>query len=189
MARDANVDDIRKAYLKLSLRYHPDKNPIEQAAEYNALFTLIKRAYEVLSDAQERAWYDRHREAILKAEEHDQLEKETEAVDLLQYFTTSCYSTYDESPTGFYTVFQHAFEQIAAEEMRHAENVQNVNIPLFGNSTSTDADVKAFYDFWSIFSTFKYVCQTGKHTWESQCRSKCATSCMKMSLFNRSQVV
>lgn len=57
-------DEIRKAYRRLALRFHPDKNP-DDVESANERFRLIQAAYEVLSDDQERAWYDAHREQIL----------------------------------------------------------------------------------------------------------------------------
>ena len=63
--RDADDDTLKKSYRKLALRYHPDKNIAnEEAAKQK--FQLIQQAWEVLSDPQERAWYDRHRDQILK---------------------------------------------------------------------------------------------------------------------------
>lgn len=53
----ATSDEIRKAYRKLALRFHPDKNPDDVEAAQKR-FLLIQSAYEVLSDEQERAWYD-----------------------------------------------------------------------------------------------------------------------------------
>lgn len=62
--QDATDDDLKKSYRKLALKWHPDKNP-DNAEEAKKQFQLIQAAYEVLSDPQERAWYDKHRDAIL----------------------------------------------------------------------------------------------------------------------------
>jgi curved DNA-binding protein len=54
--RKASVDDIRKAYRKLAMQFHPDKNPGDKKAEDK--FKEINEAYQVLSDEQKRARYD-----------------------------------------------------------------------------------------------------------------------------------
>ncbi|MBK9604016.1 MAG: DnaJ domain-containing protein [Anaerolineales bacterium] len=54
--RKASTDDIRKAYRKLAMQYHPDKNPGDKKAEDK--FKEINEAYQVLSDEQKRARYD-----------------------------------------------------------------------------------------------------------------------------------
>ncbi len=56
VARKASADDIRKAYRKLAMQHHPDKNPGDKKAEDK--FKEINEAYQVLSDDQKRARYD-----------------------------------------------------------------------------------------------------------------------------------
>jgi curved DNA-binding protein len=55
--RSASEDDIRKAYRKLAMKYHPDRNPNDKQAEER--FKEINEAYQVLSDTTKRAHYDR----------------------------------------------------------------------------------------------------------------------------------
>ncbi|MCL5953810.1 MAG: molecular chaperone DnaJ [Nitrospirae bacterium] len=56
VSRSASADEIKKAYRKLAMQYHPDRNPGDKAAE--AQFKLINEAYEVLGDAKKRQVYD-----------------------------------------------------------------------------------------------------------------------------------
>ena len=55
--RNASAEEIRKAYRKLAMQYHPDRNPDDKQAEER--FKEINEAYQVLNDAQKRAHYDR----------------------------------------------------------------------------------------------------------------------------------
>lgn len=57
LAKGASEDDIKKAYRKLAMKYHPDRNPDDKSAEEK--FKEASEAYEVLSDGQKRAAYDR----------------------------------------------------------------------------------------------------------------------------------
>ncbi len=54
--RDVSVDDLKKAYRKLALQFHPDRNPGNKEAEEK--FKEISEAYEILSDPQKRQTYD-----------------------------------------------------------------------------------------------------------------------------------
>ena len=56
VGKNASDDEIKKAYRKLEIKYHPDKNPGDKEAE--AKFKEISEAHEVLSDKQKRARYD-----------------------------------------------------------------------------------------------------------------------------------
>ncbi len=64
VSRDANGDEVKRAYRKLAMQYHPDKNPGDKGAEKK--FRDIAQAYEVLSDNQKRAAYDRYGHAAFE---------------------------------------------------------------------------------------------------------------------------
>ncbi len=58
LARTATEVEIKKAYRRLAMKFHPDRNPDDHEAEEK--FKECKEAYEVLTDAQKRAIYDQH---------------------------------------------------------------------------------------------------------------------------------
>ena len=59
VARGASPDEIKKAYRRLALEWHPDRHPEEKRAEAEARFKRVSEAYEVLSDPEKRERYDR----------------------------------------------------------------------------------------------------------------------------------
>ena len=65
VARSAGESDIKKAYRRLAMKYHPDRNPGDKSAEEK--FKEAKEAYEVLSDTAKRGVYDQHGHAGIDA--------------------------------------------------------------------------------------------------------------------------
>src|SRR5450432_174285 len=63
ISRDASDQEIKTAYRKLAMQHHPDRNPDNPAAEEK--FKEASEAYQVLSDAQKRAGYDRYGHAAV----------------------------------------------------------------------------------------------------------------------------
>src|SRR3954469_13909243 len=57
IAKSASAEEIKKSYRKVAMQHHPDRNPGDKAAEEK--FKEAAEAYEVLSDADKRAQYDR----------------------------------------------------------------------------------------------------------------------------------
>lgn len=66
VSRDASENEIKKAYKKAALRYHPDKNPDNREAA-EAKFKNVSEAYEVLSDPEKRAAYNNYGKAAFQA--------------------------------------------------------------------------------------------------------------------------
>jgi len=60
VAKNASDEDIKKAYRKLAMKYHPDRNQGDGAKKAEESFKEVKEAYEMLSDAQKRAAYDQY---------------------------------------------------------------------------------------------------------------------------------
>ncbi|XP_030458283.2 uncharacterized protein LOC115678918 [Syzygium oleosum] len=67
--RNASDDDLKKAYKRLAMIWHPDKNPTSKRSEAEAKFKQISEAYDVLSDSQKRQIYDLYGEEALKSDQ------------------------------------------------------------------------------------------------------------------------
>lgn len=93
----ASDSEIRSKYLRLARTWHPGMNPvywlysefadknIGNEEEADKKFKEINEAYEVLSNPQERAWYDSHREQILRGGSTDSVAREE--INLWPYFS------------------------------------------------------------------------------------------------------
>jgi len=151
--KDADDSQIKTAYRKLALKWHPDKN-LDNSEYAKEQFQFVQQAYEVLSDRQERAWYDNHREQILRGSNAD---FEDNSLDVYQYFTTTCFKGYNDEEDGFYTIYRHVFEEITREDIEYMDDKEEFcEIPLFGNSNSDyDEVVGPFYAYWMSYSTKK----------------------------------
>lgn len=146
LPHDASDEDVRRAYRKIALVWHPDKN-LHRPEEAHTRFQEIQNAYAVLSDRAERAWYDTHKDAILRGGSSDD-GGEGQLINLFSYFTPSAFGEYDDSPTGFYTVYRKLFEQLAAEEQRFAGegfHPADFSFPRFGSAD--------FYEFWGMYTS------------------------------------
>ncbi|KAK3054867.1 hypothetical protein LTR09_004025 [Extremus antarcticus] len=166
LQRQATEDEIKKAYRRKALELHPDRNYGQEEAATKT-FAEVQAAYEVLSDPQERAWYDSHESAVLRGDDgpgQDQTPsyqniKITSADDLarlVRKFNSNV--QFDDSPSGFFGFVRETFEQLAKEEEVAAdwENVDASDYPSFGHKDdSYDDVVKSFYSAWSSFSTVK----------------------------------
>ncbi|VUC20699.1 unnamed protein product [Clonostachys rosea] len=159
---------IKKAYRRKALELHPDRN-LDNVAVATQKFAEVQSAYEVLSDPQERAWYDSHRDAILRGEDADgaggdqpstfrnvRLTSTEEILSLMRRFNTTI--PFNDEPTGFYGIARETFEHLVLEEQAAADfdDVECPDYPTFGQSDDDyDTVVKTFYSSWANFSTRK----------------------------------
>lgn len=155
---------IKKAYRKKALELHPDRNYGNVEATTKQ-FADVQSAYEVLSDLQERAWYDSHRDAILRDQDNifgDRYEhnvRTTTADDVIRIFANFRGKLdFTGSNTGFYAVLGRTFDALAREEELACEweGLDPITYPSFGHADDAyDGVVRPFYAAWNGFATQK----------------------------------
>ncbi|KAI5204779.1 DnaJ-domain-containing protein [Aureobasidium subglaciale] len=169
--RDATEDEIKKAYRRKALELHPDRNygNVEAAT---SMFAEVQSAYEVLSDPQERAWYDSHESQILRGDDPStggagagageyeygnvKMTSSEDLARMLRKFNSSV--DFTDAPSGFFGYLRETFDQLAKEEeaAAHWEHVDLPDYPSFGHKDDHYDDVpKSFYAVWLSFSTRK----------------------------------
>ena len=160
VGRDATEGELKKAYRKLALEWHPDKNQ-HRASEAEERFKEIRGAYETLSDPNERAWYDSHREAILKAGKHaggGEDARPEDEIDLMPYFTAAVFRGFGDDEGSFYGVYGGLFGALDKQEQAAslaAGKEHFAAAPPFGGPDAEWTVVKKFYNHWAMFSTMK----------------------------------
>lgn len=172
----AEADEIRKAFRKQALKWHPDKNAGSEDASKR--FVKIQAAYDVLSDDQERAYYDSHRGSIGADDQEsdaDFRERAKRAANsktairltskqLMRFFDPSMWNgDVSDGPNGFYAIYRTLFETISQSEMYatapHGEPALSTpeDYPSFGNSytmyDATDGTLKRFYSAFLGFAS------------------------------------
>ncbi|KIW87371.1 uncharacterized protein Z519_12007 [Cladophialophora bantiana CBS 173.52] len=171
--RTATDEEIKKAYRRKALELHPDRN-YGNVEETTRLFAEIQSAYEVLSDPQERAWYDSHRDILLRGDQaagpgadeffyNIRMTTTEEVLKLMMKFNGRL--EYSNAPSGFYGGLNDFFKQLAKEEDAACQwgNEDPVEYPEFGLKDDDYEDVvRPFYAAWNGFATKK------SYSWKDQ---------------------
>ncbi|KAI0346304.1 DnaJ-domain-containing protein [Trametopsis cervina] len=173
---NATADEIKKSFRRLALIHHPDKNH-DNVEEATQRFATLQQAYEVLSDEQERAWYDSHRASLVPepdaASVFEDIKRGASAPrgrdrgltvrHLAQFLSPTIFDGFDESDKGFYNIYRNLFKRLAYDESLWSETPLE-EYPQFGDSSwpwlpaskeETSGAARTFYNFWTNFVTDK----------------------------------
>lgn len=152
VSKNAELEEIKASYRALALKLHPDKNG--GSAEANERFKALQASWEVLRNPQERAWYDSHREQILRANNPNDEVQDSEEINLFHYFAPNCYQGYEDTEDGFFRVYKGCFDMIGMAEKNACED-DKFYYPEFGDRNTSFQVLKAFYQYWSNFVTVR----------------------------------
>jgi DnaJ homolog subfamily A member 5 len=164
LEQNCNQDEIKKAYRLMARKHHPDKNGNTDEATRH--FQAINNANTVLSDPQERAWYDDHREDILYGASAGEQGNDDVNFDTSNFVSPFAYDTFQPgSERSFWEVYHQAFEEInRQEQIAHSrrrpdddkkKKAEFQPRPPFGGPTMSVAETKRFYNSWFSFTTKK----------------------------------
>lgn len=155
--RNVSTDNLKKAYKKQALKWHPDRN-LNNTKVAEERFKQISSAYTILSDKHERAFYDCHRQSILQGSDprkYDHMCNETNIAgtpDLMSYFSPFIFDGFDDNfianPDSFYNIYQSIIDQIVKFEKLSLKKT-----PKLGNSLQSFTRLKKFYTYWKRFRT------------------------------------
>lgn len=152
---------IKKAYRRKALELHPDKN-YGNVEEATALFAEVQSAYEILSDPQERAWYDSHKDAGgtggdagVQGPENSRFTAAADVMSLIMKFNPRM--EFSDAPTGFFGGLNDTFSRLASEELVacRLDDLEPIHYPSFGRKDDAPDSVRRFYAAWSSFATKK----------------------------------
>lgn len=169
----ATADEIRRSFRRLALIHHPDKNH-EDPEGATRRFATLQQAYEVLSDEQERAWYDSHRSSLAPEPDAETVVNDIKkgtapsrardrglTVRHIQAFLDpSIWSGFGDEENNFFTIYRNLFDRLASDELHYAE----AEFPSFGYATwgwaaqskeRPSEAARLFYNFWLNFATAK----------------------------------
>ncbi|KAF9474678.1 DnaJ-domain-containing protein [Pholiota conissans] len=174
IAEDATADEIKRSFRRLALIHHPDKNHAD-VEEATKRFAALQQAYEVLSDEQERAWYDSHRASLIPEPDvetvFDDIRKGANLKSrvrdrgltvrhLTRFFDATIWKSFGDEDNSFFSIYRNLFSRLAAEERMFESSLE---YPPFGLSTwqwstgkSDDTEnPRDFYNVWMNFATEK----------------------------------